>query len=314
MKKNSLFEKVLSIPTEEIEFDLRSLGSIEWSDFLINPRRLRGSDFFMRWSQGEWSEQRLIDVVNKTDNFFAIHYGPSSVAPSGDIQALESYFDRLEKAGLKNVKRPDLLIFKNEEKAFVEEFLKQKGGLNELPFIPENELEEFISKAKLGIECENSLWKVVKMKDFNKPLTKQKRLEGKLGKPKSAVLPTVILKEEDRGPLIKWQESNSLLIHIWHVFYDRAYGISLNEAERLIKEKYILPTKQTFQAPGGATTTKILYKVYYHYAYPLAISIEEPELRPGFIEDKNGHILPYVYFQGGAVKLCEEALSILNQL
>ena len=76
MKKESLilkkimhsFENILSVSIQDIEFELRGVASIEWSEFLLNPRRLRGSDFLMRWSQGIWSEKRLIDAINKTNN------------------------------------------------------------------------------------------------------------------------------------------------------------------------------------------------------------------------------------------------------
>jgi len=55
-----LFEKILSVSAEDIEFELRGYVAVEWLDFLLNPRRLRGSDFLMRWSQGVWSEERII--------------------------------------------------------------------------------------------------------------------------------------------------------------------------------------------------------------------------------------------------------------
>src|SRR5258705_1312879 len=129
----------------------------------------------------------------------------------------------------------------------------------------------------------------------------QKRLGGKSGLPKSAVLPTVIIKEEDRIPLSGWQQENEIPIHVWHVFFDRAYGLSFNEAERLIQEGFIEPTIQVFQAPGGATTKKAIYKFYYHYAYPLGIANERPKLVSAYIEDKNGHILPYVKFEAGSL-------------
>lgn len=51
-----LFEKVLSVHQENTELELTSLGVLEWADFLLNPRRLRGSDFLMRWSQGVWAK------------------------------------------------------------------------------------------------------------------------------------------------------------------------------------------------------------------------------------------------------------------
>lgn len=128
------------------------------------------------------------------------------------------------------------------------------------------------------------------------------------------MLPTLILKDEDRQPLQKWQTANKIPIHIWHVFYDLAFGISFDRAQSLIKQGLILPTEQTFQAPGGATTRKVIYKIYYHYAYPLGDAIQEPELKAKFVEDKNGHILPYVHFEGGKMTLHPEALTILREL
>lgn len=308
------FERVLSVSTAEIEFEIRGVKEIAWADFWLNPRKLRGSDFLMRWSQGVWSEHRLTDSVNRTNQFYAIPYGPSGTAPDNDVRAFELYFERLEKAGLGNIKRPDLLIFNIRDRNYVDKFLSKIGGLEELPFITEDSLQDLIQKAIIAVECENSLWVAEKMPAYNLPMRPQKRLGGKLGFSKSAVLPTVIIKEEDRIPLSKWQKENKIPIHVWHVFFDRAFGLPFDEAERLIQEGLIEPTTQTFQAPGGATTKKAIYKYYYHYAYPLGISIERPNLVPAYIEDKNGHILPYVKFEGGSLEITPDAITLLKQL
>lgn len=307
------FERVLSVSTEDIELELRGVKEISWADFWLNPRKLRGSDFLMRWSQGVWAEKRLIDATNKTNQFYAIPYGPSGTAPTNDVRAFELYFERLEADGLGNIKRPDLLVFKIAEKPFVDKFLVSIGGEEELPFITEDKLQELISKAIIAVECENSLWVAAKMPAYNLPMKPQKRLGGKLGLPKVAVLPTVIIKEEDRIPLSRWQQENKIPIHVWHVFFDKAYGLSFDEAQRLVTEGLILPTEQVFQAPGGATTKKAIYKYYYHYAYPLGIATERPQLIPAFIEDKNGHILPYVKFEGDSLDILPEAIKILKQ-
>jgi len=311
-----LFEEALSVCVEDIEFELRCCISIEWSDFLLNPRRLRGSDFLMRWSQGAWSEERITHAVNETDDFFAIPYGPSGTAPDDDVRAFELYFERLEAAGLGKLKRPDLLIFCKTDKKVIEKLIENLGGLSELPFTSEDneEIQEILSKAIVAIECENSLWKAQLMPDYGAVLKPQKRLNGKAGLKKSAVLPTVIIKEEDRKPLQEWQNSNEVPIYIWHVFYEMAFGISFDEAQKLIEEGYIQPTEQTFQAPNGVTTKKLLYKVYYHYAFLIGIAHEEPTLTAKHIIDKNGHILPYVHFADGEMSLGNEALNILRRL
>ncbi|MGH2411169.1 MAG: AccI family restriction endonuclease, partial [Chloroflexota bacterium] len=101
-------------------------------------------------------------------------------------------------------------------------------------------------------------------------------------------------------------------IHIWHAFYDEAYGIALDEALRLIGEGLIAPTAQVFQAPGGSTTRKDIFKMYHHYAYRLGQAEEEATLEPAYIVDKNGHILPYVTFKGGRLTLSSSALNALD--
>jgi len=310
-----LFEEILSVSAEDIEFELRGYAAVEWLDFLLNPRRLRGSDFLMRWSQGVWSEERIIQAVNNTHEFFAIPYGPSGTAPDDDVRAFELYFERLEAAGLGENKRPDLLIFKNSSQQTVDTLIRSLGGVGELPFTPESSdvIQELLNIALLAVECENSLWKGKLMPDYGTELKPQKRLGGKPGLKKNAVLPTLILKEEDRAPLQKWQDTNGIPIHIWHVFYDMAFGISFDKAQEIIEQGFILSTEQVFQAPGGATTRKVIYKIYYHYGYPLGDATQEPELKARFVEDKNGHILPYVHFEGGKMTLRPEALTVLRE-
>jgi len=156
----------------------------------------------------------LLDAVNATSKFFAIPYGPSGTAPSNDVKAFELYFEKLEAAGLRNIKRPDLLLFNKDNKTDVDIILKEIGGVEELPFIKENDLKSLLEKAIIAIECENSLWVAEKMPDYKSELKPQKRLEGKLGLKKSAVLPTIIIKEEDRTPLNLWESKIKIPIHI----------------------------------------------------------------------------------------------------
>jgi AccI restriction endonuclease len=305
------FEKLLSVSTEQLELELKGFQAIGWTDFWLNSRRLRGSDFLMRWSQGVWAENRLTDAVNETSEFFALPYGPSGTAPSDDVRAYELYFERLEAAGLGNIKRPDLLIFQEKDRAFVESFVAGFGGFAELPFVSETALKELISKALLGIECENSLWVAGDMPAFNKPMKAQKRLGGKLGLSKTDVLPTVIIKEEDRQPLLRWQTEHQKPIHIWHVFFDRAYGLALEEAERLVEEGLILPE---FQPPDYFPERKKAFSFYYHYAYLVGTFIEEPHFVAEMYQEENGQLVPYAKLEGGMLRLSGVANEILNDV
>jgi hypothetical protein len=310
------FDSWLSVCIEYIEGVLENPPSLPWLDFWLNPRRLRGSDFLMRWSQGVWSENRLIEAVNQTKEFYAIPYGPSGTAPSGSVREFELYFDRLEAVGLGKIKRPDLLIFRAADQAALEKEIGMLGGPSELPFIDENDtrMAAILKRALIAVECENSLWRGRKMPDFKTPLRSQKRLGGNAGLKKGAVLPTIIVKEEDREPLRQWQNTRQVPIHIWHVFFDLAYGLSFDRAEQLVAQNLTEPTTQVFQAPGGATTRKTIFKHYYHYGYSLGSSVEEPRLLPACVEDKNGHILPYVTFDRGRLELDETALQQLRDM
>src|SRR5437588_6091995 len=245
------FEKYLASNGEELSDLLKKASALPWLDFWLNPRRLRGSDFLMRWSQGVWSEQRLIEAVDDTGEFYAIPYGPSGTAPTGTVREFELYFERLEPAGLGSIKRPDLLIFACAEKDHVDRQLSEAGGISELPFISEDDqrIQSLLQRAIIAVECENSLWRARKMPDFAAPMRAQRRLGGNPGLKKTAVLPTIIVKEEDRAPLREWQNRRGVPIHIWHVFFDLAYGLAFDRAEELIAQNYTEPTIQTFQAP-----------------------------------------------------------------
>ncbi|MGH7952515.1 MAG: AccI family restriction endonuclease, partial [Limisphaerales bacterium] len=223
---NHPFESWLSVSIEELKDLLANPEPLPWLEFWLNPRRLRGSDFLMRWSQGVWSEKRLLEAVNATNEFYAIPYGPSGVAPTGSVREFELYFERLEAAGRGQIKRPDLLIFRSADQVNVESHIARAGGLLELPFITEDDdrLTDILSRAIIAVECENSLWRGQKMPDFSTPLRPQRRLGGNPGLKKGAVLPTIIIKEEDREPLRGWQTRHGISIHIWHVFFDLAYG------------------------------------------------------------------------------------------
>ena len=164
------FERTLSVCVENIEFELRGYASVAWSNFMLNPRRLRGSDFLMRWSQGVWSEERITQAVNESREFFVIPYGPSGTAPDDDVRAFELYFERLEAAGLGKIKRPDLLIFKQADQETIVKAVRDLGGPSELPFTKEDNryMQEILSKAVVAVECENSLWKGKLMPDYFK--------------------------------------------------------------------------------------------------------------------------------------------------
>lgn len=335
------FERFLQTTEIDLNFLLSDLFAQALCEFYLNPRYLRGSDFLMRFSQGRWAEDIVARTVNATEGFRAIPYGPSSVAPS-DPREMELYFERLDRAGAVG-KQPDLLILSRDDYEDVRSQLDEIGLAN-LPFTPEADLDFLRSRAIIAVEVENSLWVghempnygqgveftelITKKRRFRKPesiarwerwtenvrrFCVQSEAHGRLkGFLETAKVPTVIIKDEDLEPLVEWETNFNVPIFVFHVFYDEAYYISLQEARELIDAGVILPTEQTFYAPSGPTTSKYIYKIWYTLAHPLGTLTREPELSARFIQDKNGHILPYVHFSGGRVTLSTEIITELG--
>lgn len=315
---SSFFDRALEVTEAKLVSRITSFQPITWEDFFLNPRRLRGSDFLMRWSQGRWSEDLLIKAVFQSGRYVAVPYGPSSTAPKDDVRGFEMYFEKLEKANPAAHKRPDLLVLPTQSFKEIEDSLRKIGGsppnYPNLPFIAEEELEFLLHRALLAVECENSLWICKQMPDFNAKPRPMKRLGGKFGLPRSSVLPTIIVKEEDRAKLRSWQTAHGLPIHVWHVFFDLGFGVAFEDIEQLIASGELEPTKQQFQAPSGQSQAKVIYKMHYFRGYELCKSVEAPSLKADSVTDKNGHILPFVRYEGGKLELLPSVLAVLKDL
>lgn len=122
------------------------------------------------------------------------------------------------------------------------------------------------------------------------------------------------MKEEDREPLQMWQGANRIPIHIWHVFFDMAYGLAFDEAQQMIRQRFVPLLEDTFQPLGGETTKKSLYEFSIQFGYQLGDFAEEPHFLAKNITDENGNVFPYVSIQGGKMKLHSEALGVLREL
>lgn len=304
------FERFLQTSAVDLEIFLPASFAQEYCDFYLNPRYLRGSDFLMRWSQGRWAEDVVVRAINATGEFLAVPYGPSSVAPT-EPREMELYFERLDRAGGVG-KQPDLLILTKAGYGAIQEKLGAIG-LENIPFTPEPSLAFLRDRALMAVEVENSLWVAKEMPHYGqgRPM-KWKGRPDLIGFAKNQKVPTVIIKDEDLEPLQEWETRYQVPVYVFHVFYDLAYFIALQQAMQLIEEGVITPTRQTFYAPGGPTTHKYIYKIFYTLAHPLGEMVKEPEMVARFIQDPNGHILPYVHFSGGELALSSEIIAELR--
>lgn len=267
-----------------------------------------------------WSEQKILDAINATRQYNAIPYGASSTAPD-DPRKQEEYFDRLDEANPTSTKRPDVLVYDAPSWETVQPKLEEleksidltfDSNTSKLPFIPESDLREIVAYASVAIECENSLWIAEKMPDFRSELRPMKRLGGKNGLPKTAKTPTIIIKKEDLARISQWERDNKKPIHSWQVFYDIAIGISLKNANKLIKDGLIAPTDQRFSEPGGNTSVKTIYKIYHNYGYKVGRMTDPPEMKADHLVSSSGHVLPYVKFVGGSLEMDPHVIAIFG--
>jgi len=174
------FDLYLQLPTSELIWEIGGAVYLSPSeiDFLINPRRLRGSDFLMRWAQGRWAEEIVIRALNRTKEFGVIPYGPSTVAPE-EPEELELFFEKMDLINQEG-KRPDLLLYDRATYDWARnEVGRRLGNVEKVAETSSSLLADVISKAIAAIEVENSLWVTEKMPGFGKPFSRYKRGKNK---------------------------------------------------------------------------------------------------------------------------------------
>lgn len=311
-----LFDSVFSSPTENIEREFRGHPPLPREDFLPGSRKPCGGDSLTRRRRGVRSTRPIVESVARTGGFVAIPYGPSSVAPGDDPHAHESYSGRVELAGRAGVTRPDLLIAPGAHREEIAAIVSEVGGAAELPFLEEEDsrVSRLLRLSTLAVESRTSRWRAEAMPDYGTPLSPRPHLGGRPGLPTAAVLPTIDLEHEEVDRLVTWQDEHAIPIHLRQVFCDLAFGIGPDEARRVIDTGLIEATQQTFRAPSGAVSDRNTYEIYHHYAYESGRLKKEPRLVAESIEDRNGHLLPFVRFEGGDLELSDGALGLLDSL
>lgn len=277
-------------------------------DFLINPRRLRGSDFLMRWSQGRWSEEIVMRSLNQSGKLGVIPYGPSTIAPE-DPKELELFFecmDVLDREG----KRPDLLLYdRATREAVAQELMQRLGSIEKMAETSSSGLRELIVKAQAALEIENSLWVTEKMPGFGKPFSRYTRGKNKGRLKPAGIIPTVIVKQEDVERLQRWQGDYGVPIYVVHIFFDRGYFIKFDDVLNLIESGELAWETQRFTNPDGtASSPKQIVKVPYILCKHFGV-VSGQTLEPHAFVDKNGKVMTYVAFKNGEIELAPDVFK-----
>jgi hypothetical protein len=304
------FDLYLQLPVEELVWEIPESVVLPESDleYLVNPRRLRGSDFLMRWSQGRWSEEIVMRALNQTAEFGVIPYGPSTVAPD-DPKELEYFFETMEIIEREG-KRPDLLLYRRQELAQVRQEIEQRwGGLDRIPQTPSSEIGSIIAKAVAALEIENSLWVTSQMPGFGKPFGKYIRGKNKGRLKPAGIIPTIIVKGEDIPRLKQWEARFHTPIYVVHIFFDRGFFVRFDEILRLLRSRRLGYDIQKFSNPDGTVSTpKRIVKVPYILCKEFGL-VSNPTLSPKTFVDRNGKVMTYVTFSGGDIRLAEQVFE-----
>lgn len=276
------------------------------------PPVFRGSDFAMRFEQGRWSEDRLIEAINQTADFRAIPYGRSQVGPE-DSSKIKEYWQEYAAAEAHG-KRPDLLVLRASDYEWALQLLGDDPTT-----VPEVEFAPVVQKAICGIEAENSLWIGRQMKDYNTkvPLTKKD--------PKS---PNIWVKDQDLPGLRVWMYHHQKPVVVVQVFYDVAYAIELldlitkvdtieaapaTDRDALQKGLGVFVREQSYSdSRTGIATKKIVY-VAHHSVTTLFGELQgEVEAEAKVLFEPGGKIMSYVSFEGGTLKVTPEGIALLH--
>ncbi len=278
------------------------------------PPLFRDADFAMRFEQGRWSEERLIDGINKTADFRAMPYGRSQIGPEEPERIKKYWKDYV--AAESHGKRPDLLVLRTADYAWA---LEVAGG--DPTTAPEAKLNAVVQKAVCGIEAENSLWVAKEMKDFASkvPLTKKD--------PKS---PNIWVKDQDAPGLRVWMHHHQKPVVVVQVFYDAAYAIPLHsllvladfiekaaEGERGDLEKkfgLFVRIQSYVDSRTGVATKKKVFVAHHSIGTPFGELEGEVKAEPKVIFGKNGKIMPCVFFSGGTLRITSEGQGLLSKM
>jgi hypothetical protein len=298
------FSACLRLPTDDLTWDL-AWGDVLPSDavsYYINPRRLRGSDFLMRWAQGRWSEDIVVRSLNQTDRYRVLPFGPSTVAPD-DPRELEAFFERMDAISIEG-KRPDLLLYARDTFQWAVQLLAERLGRAEIvPEIPASQIDDVIRRARAALEIENSLWVTEKMPGFGKPFSRYTRGARKGQLKPAGIVPTIIVKEEDIPRLRQWEADYGVPLYVVHIFFDRGYFVRFRDILAMLEAGDVGFEAQRFTNPDGtAAASKNVVKVPYVLCKEFG-TVSGPTLVPRTFVDRNGKVMTYVTFQGGTISL-----------
>jgi hypothetical protein len=223
----------------------------------------RGLDYYIKWSLSNWAEETAFKfcqgVLANEFHVRVYRYGYSAGRIPGNLAEFEEILN--EKAQLESYgKRPNLLLFDEDDAK------KHEQELARLMRRPDNEIEELVKIAVLGLEVELSAWSMKRSAQAGKSLS-------------------FTVKVEDVQPLRGWKEKYKLPIVVLQVFLDELHACPLDKIVEGKIRKDRKTGKPTHYFPASAQTHLTdIEGVYFDAKVEFT---------------KNGMLVPFVTLKGG---------------
>jgi len=242
-----------------------------------------------------WAEEKIIEAVNSTMQFFAIRYGQSRY--DGELiskkDAWKNYVTRVYTEMSKYGKRPDVLIFKKD-------YADIKSIPPDISEKPEDEIKDIVFKSLAGFEVRSSSY-------YYEEYVKAR---GKEYKELS-----ITVKEEDIERLLKWRNTycGSKPIYYVQIFFDKGFYISFDEILSIIERAKITKVKH-YRKEKDRETGKLTHFIGIDHAKLGLIAEESPTLTAEVIKAWDGKVYAIRMPKGGRFKLTNEFIQELTSL
>jgi hypothetical protein len=261
---------------------------------LPKPPATASEAFLSTIAQGIWAEEKLIEAINSTAQFFAIRYGQSRYNSEliSSKQAWKNYITRLYSEMSKYGKRPDVLIFQREkiDVQFIPSDISEKSEI---------EIKDIVFKSLAGVEVRSSSY-------YLDEYVKAKGREGEL---------SITVKEEDIERLLKWRNTycGSKPLYYVQIFFDKGFYISFDKILSIINRGRSMRIKH-YRVEKDRKTGKLTHFIGIEYSKLGLIAIENPTVTAEPIKAWDGKVYAIRMPKGGKFKLTNEFVQELLSL
>lgn len=251
------------------------------------------SAFLTNREQGNWAENLMQSLINKSTDLKAVKYGRTDNIIAGDPkfpEFYESYQDELDNIG----KKPDLLLFPPR--------IYSPSWKLDISQKTDEELEKIVKKAKAGLEIRSSAFLVSQYEKFM-----TSKHDGKSTRSFLSFTPKV----EDLLVIYKWIMNFGVKHFYIQVFFDRVYAIAFKRIIEILANPKNRNKIYTLEK-NAKNQFKSTLHLNLNNGVLLVENMRPPQHSSRVKELSRGRLLYYVKFKNGKGTLNTE--NLLSEL